>query len=203
MTETASITCPQCGEHLVTEGLSRGTLVLCAGCRNRFRLASGPVAVARATESDDDEGRLTITPFLLPVGRSGWAIAAGYMGLFSVLPLFGLVAIATGLLAWRDLKKHPRKRGLGRTICGLVMGALSSVAYGILLLSAIAPLATKAIIIAAGNGVRHDPLGVSLLAAGCVLGVVCLKKRRLSFVAAAILLVVVGAFRILAIGQPG
>lgn len=83
------------------------------------------------------------------------------------------------------------------------MGTLSSVWYGFILLSEIAPSATKAIIIAAGNGVRHDPLGVSLLAAGCVLGVVCLKKRRLSFVAAAILLVVVGAFRILAIGQPG
>lgn len=70
---------------------------------------------------------------LLPVGRSGWAIASGYLGLLSVFPLvgilFGLGAIITGLLAVRDIKRNPHRHGMGRAIFGIVMGALFSVLY--------------------------------------------------------------------------
>ena len=34
---------------------------------------------------------------LLPIGRSGFAIAAGYLGLFSLIPFVGVLAIAFGL----------------------------------------------------------------------------------------------------------
>lgn len=70
---------------------------------------------------------------LLPVGRSGWAIAAGYLGLFSLLLAPAPLAIAAGLLALADMRRHPEKLGMGRTVFGLVMGALGTVALVILL----------------------------------------------------------------------
>jgi GYF domain 2/Domain of unknown function (DUF4190) len=59
---------------------------------------------------------------LLPVGRSPWAIVAGYLGLFSVLLLPAPLAIVFGLVAIRDIRKHPEKHGMGRAIFALVMG---------------------------------------------------------------------------------
>lgn len=70
---------------------------------------------------------------LLPVGRSGWAIAAGYLGLFSLLVAPAPLAIAAGLLALADMRRHPEKLGMGRTVFGLVMGALGTVALVALL----------------------------------------------------------------------
>lgn len=70
---------------------------------------------------------------LLPVGRSGWAIAAGYLGLFSLLVAPAPLAIAAGLLALADMRRHPEKLGMGRAVFGLVMGALGTVALVALL----------------------------------------------------------------------
>lgn len=64
--------------------------------------------------------------WVLPVGRSGLAIAAGYLGLFSVLFLPAPVALVVGILAVRDLKKNPGKGGLGRAWFGIIMGAIFS-----------------------------------------------------------------------------
>jgi hypothetical protein len=71
---------------------------------------------------------------LLPVGRSGWAIAAGYLGLFSVLCVPAPFALLAGILAVRDMRRNPRKHGMGRAIFGIIMGGLGTV---ILLLSLI------------------------------------------------------------------
>ncbi|MDB5299006.1 MAG: hypothetical protein JWO87_669, partial [Phycisphaerales bacterium] len=59
---------------------------------------------------------------LLPVGRSGWAIAAGYLGLFSVLIVPAPIALIISILAIRDMKLHPEKHGMGRAIFGMIMG---------------------------------------------------------------------------------
>jgi len=59
---------------------------------------------------------------LIPVGRSGWAIAAGYLGLFSVLLVFAPIAIFTGVMALRDIRRHPGKHGKGRAWFGIIMG---------------------------------------------------------------------------------
>jgi hypothetical protein len=64
---------------------------------------------------------------LLPIGRSGWAIAAGYLGLFSVIIIPAPLALIVSIIAIIDIKKsentkHP-KHGLGRAIFGLIMGA--------------------------------------------------------------------------------
>jgi hypothetical protein len=63
---------------------------------------------------------------LLPVGRSGWAIAAGYLGLISVLCFPAPLALLFGILALREMRRNPRKHGLGRAIFGIVMGVLGT-----------------------------------------------------------------------------
>lgn len=74
---------------------------------------------------------------LIPVGRSGWAIAAGYLGLFSFLILPAPIALITGILAIRDIRSHPDRHGMGRAIFGIVMGVLGT---GFLIVSVIAAI---------------------------------------------------------------
>ena len=74
---------------------------------------------------------------LLPVGRSGWAIASGYLGLLSLLCIFGPFAILTGILALRDIKRNPKLHGKGRAIFGIVMGSLGTILMLFSIVSAI------------------------------------------------------------------
>jgi hypothetical protein len=67
---------------------------------------------------------------LLPVGRSVWAIAAGYLGLFSLIVLPAPLALIVSIVAIWDIRRsqsspHP-KHGMGRAIFGLVMGILGT-----------------------------------------------------------------------------
>jgi hypothetical protein len=64
---------------------------------------------------------------LLPVGRSGWVIAAGYLGLFSILGCFAPISIIVSIIAICDIKAHPDRHGMGRAVFGLVMGILGSI----------------------------------------------------------------------------
>jgi hypothetical protein len=75
----------------------------------------------RTDPADDPALRL-----LVPVGRSGWAIAAGYLGLFSVLGIFAPFALLAGILALQDIAANPRKHGKGRAIFGIIMGTLGT-----------------------------------------------------------------------------
>jgi len=72
---------------------------------------------------------------LIPVGRSGWAIASGYLGLIALFPLVGLPfaigAIVTGILAIREIRRDPTKHGMGRAIFGLIAGGLMTVVSSI------------------------------------------------------------------------
>lgn len=71
------------------------------------------------------------TKAMLPIGRSGYAIAAGYLGLLSVLGVFGPFAILFGVLALYDIGKHPEKCGKGRAIFGIIAGGVFSIVFGI------------------------------------------------------------------------
>lgn len=64
---------------------------------------------------------------ILPVGTSIWAIAAGYFGLFSVLCLPAPLAVLFGVIAILDIRRNPRRHGLGRAIFGIVMGTVCSI----------------------------------------------------------------------------
>ena len=72
---------------------------------------------------------------LIPIGRSGWAIAAGYAGLLSFIPGVGILAILFGILGLRDVKAHPDKHGAGRAWTGIVLGILFSL-LSLLIMSA-------------------------------------------------------------------
>ena len=100
--------CPQCGG-----ALAPGSAV-CPTCHWRSTAASGP----------HDLGEDPLVRMLLPVGRSGLAIAAGYAGLFAVLCFPAPIALVLGILAIRDLRKHPEKHGMGRAVFGLVSGII-------------------------------------------------------------------------------
>jgi hypothetical protein len=64
---------------------------------------------------------------LLPVGRSGWAIVSGYLGLVSVLCLPAPFALLTGILAIRDMRRNPKLHGMGRAVFGIIMGSLGTI----------------------------------------------------------------------------
>jgi uncharacterized RDD family membrane protein YckC len=77
--------------------------------------------------------------FLLPTGRSGKAIAAGYLGLFALLGLPAPFAILVGVLALRDLRAHPQKLGRGRAVFGIVMGVLGTAGLLVAILVSFTP----------------------------------------------------------------
>ena len=93
----------------------------CIKCGTMIRQVVMPPPPPSAALEDDVAMRL-----LLPVGRSGWAIAAGYLGLFSICLVPAPIAIVVSIVALRDLKMNPKKFGKGRAIFGLVMGILGT-----------------------------------------------------------------------------
>lgn len=106
------IVCVKCGQRN-----GRGNH-RCARCGQFLHGASAPGA--------PDLGDSAGMRMLMPVGRSGWAIASGYLALFSVLIVFAPFALATGILAVRDIRRNPEKHGMGRAIFGIVMGTLGT-----------------------------------------------------------------------------
>lgn len=87
-----------------------------------------PPAVARV---DTDPALM----LLLPVGRSPLSIIAGYLGLFSIIPIFAPIALIVSLCALNDLKKRPGQAGKGRAIFGLVMGIVFSIVLIVVVVS--------------------------------------------------------------------
>ena len=65
--------------------------------------------------------------WLIPVNRSGWCIAAGYLGLFAVLVFPAPLALAAGLIGLRDIRLHPGLGGKGRAWFAIIMGAACSI----------------------------------------------------------------------------
>ena len=74
-----------------------------------------------------DDGGIRL---LLPVGRSGWAIAAGYLGLLSMTFLPAPISLLVSLVAIRKIRSSRTTTrplyGMGRAIFGLVMGILGT-----------------------------------------------------------------------------
>ena len=79
---------------------------------------ASPGSYAQPTSLGDDP----VARWLLPVGRSGWAIAAGYLGLLSLVFVPAPFALICSIIAIRDIRRHPDRHGMGRAIFGLVMG---------------------------------------------------------------------------------
>lgn len=110
--------CPHCGRPLPAFGS------FCGGCGR-------PVPAAPPAAAVDPAMR-----FVLPVGRSGLAIAAGYLGLFSPIAIFAPFALIVGILALRDLARNPGRLGRGRAWFGVISGGLFTVLLVIILAAA-------------------------------------------------------------------
>ncbi|MBX3095268.1 MAG: hypothetical protein KF812_00240 [Fimbriimonadaceae bacterium] len=67
--------------------------------------------------------------FVIPVNPSGLAIAAGYLGIFSMIGIAAPFAIIVGYLAIRDCQANPSKTGIGRAWFGLIAGVLFTIFY--------------------------------------------------------------------------
>ncbi len=65
--------------------------------------------------------------WVIPVKTSIWAIAAGYLGLFSVLFLPAPFALILGIVAISDLRRHPGLHGWGRAVFAVAMGAVFTI----------------------------------------------------------------------------
>ncbi len=101
--------CPKCGADNQTGD------VQCRQCGEA--LSVGDSALMRA---------------ILPVGRSWWAIASGYLALFIITaPL----AVITGILAVRDIRRDPHKHGMGRAIFGIVFGGLVTLVFVLMVIA--------------------------------------------------------------------
>ena len=130
-----SFTCPHCGKTTSVSEEYLGRTGPCGACGNMititqsgnpFRDVPDAPGWGYGPPEPDPEDTLTMR-MLLPVGRSGWAIAAGYVGLFSVLLCPAPIAIVLSLIAISHVRGHPDRHGMGRAVFGLVMGILGTI----------------------------------------------------------------------------
>jgi hypothetical protein len=76
----------------------------------------------------------TLIRMVLPIDRSLWAIAAGYLGLFALIVFPAPLALLAGIMAVIDIRRHPQKHGMGRAVFGILAGAAGTVALVLMLL---------------------------------------------------------------------
>ena len=128
------VICPRCGRE------SPAALAHCEFCGAELLQTSldaardpfGGVAPyappgEHAQPTSHDIGDDPALRMLIPVGRSPYAIAAGYLGLFSLALCFlGPIAILCGVLAIVDIRKNPKKTGRPRAVVGITLGAIGT-----------------------------------------------------------------------------
>ena len=115
--------CPKCGTK------NDDNAFRCVNCAQIFQ----SVPVYQSSDIGDDEGMR----MLLPVGRSGLAIVAGYLGLFSLIIIPAPLALIFGILAVLDIKRNPKKHGMGRAIFAIVMGSIFSILLFVMIIALI------------------------------------------------------------------
>jgi hypothetical protein len=116
-------TCPHCGRQTNVAEQYIGQTGPCGGCGQSVTILAPGMEPRSAGGGLGDDALLRM---VIPVGRSLWAIAAGYAGLFSFLFVCAPISLVLGIIAIVDLRKHPEKHGWGRAIFGLVMGLIFS-----------------------------------------------------------------------------
>jgi Domain of unknown function (DUF4190) len=134
----ATMNCPTCGAPNPDDA------VRCQECGVSLELPTvraageGRPRPRRRPEDDEveaeaDDPVATIIPY-----RNGRALAAYYLGVFSLIPCLGLLlgpaALTFGILGLRYVRANPRAKGTGHAIAGIILGSLTTLAnLGVLL----------------------------------------------------------------------
>ncbi len=129
-----TFTCPHCGHTTEVADTYVGQTGPCVQCGKMVTVqgpsnpfSDSPSAKRVPQHPPRSLGEDAAARWLLPVGRSTWAIVAGYAGLLSLgcFPL-GFVGVICGVVAIRDIRQHPNRHGMGRAIFGIVTGIVGS-----------------------------------------------------------------------------
>jgi hypothetical protein len=126
--------CPRCGSP------NESSALRCGRCQEVLQQVGpqqiyGPPAMyPGAGPGPGQTGYSAEMRMLLPVGRSGLAIVAGYLGLLSLFSPAGPLAILFAILALRDLRAHPEKHGMGRVVFAFIAGGLSTLVLLLIIL---------------------------------------------------------------------
>lgn len=115
--------CPGCG------AANNASWLYCLECRR-------PLHPGRVVPRTDTPTGSRFNHWILPVNVAKLALWAGYVGLLAIVAYPAPLALLLGILAIRDLRRHPEKRGMGRAVFAIVMGSIGTV---ILLLLVVAP----------------------------------------------------------------
>jgi DNA-directed RNA polymerase subunit RPC12/RpoP len=128
------INCLTCGARLKGPSDAAGKTIACPKCAATIRVPmasnarpDGPPPTLAPMAEPENIGDDAVVRMLIPVGRSIWAIASGYLGLISVLLVPAPFALFTGIMAVREMKRNPKAHGMGRAIFGMIMGTLGTV----------------------------------------------------------------------------
>ncbi|MFL5330119.1 MAG: DUF4190 domain-containing protein [Gemmataceae bacterium] len=134
------VNCPKCGARLKGPDDAAGKSIACPKCTATIQVPTvstdmpgGPPPNWVPRSEPESIGGDAVVRMLIPVGRSIWAIASGYLGLISVLLLPAPFALFTGIMAVREMKRNPKMHGMGRAIFGMIMGMLGTVCLFFLL----------------------------------------------------------------------
>ena len=123
--------CNKCGTLQQVPPHYIGQEVKCTQCGVTFTAANAangsfPQHPPQQQSLGDNAG----VRLLLPVGRSGWAIAAGYLGLFGLIVIPAPLALIVSIIAILDIQNSKTttkpKHGMGRAIFGLIVGVVGS-----------------------------------------------------------------------------
>ncbi len=117
--------CSKCGSPL------QAGVAFCPSCGTKVAAASA----AEKTYVSDNPGMR----FVLPIGCTGWAIASGYCGIFSIIPFVGillaLLSIIFGIVAIVVIRHNPHKHGIARIVIGWIFSILSLVGHALVCFS--------------------------------------------------------------------